>query len=68
MKGTSGESRRQLYDETCMKLYYSVKERNGNVPEECKKLQFSISAIINSGALGRYLFALKTCFGEGSVF
>ena len=51
-----------------MKLYYSVKERNGNVPEKCKKLQFSISAIINSGALGMYLSALKTCFDEDSLF
>ena len=55
LQGSLSDSRRQLYDETCKAFYNSARGRNGKVSEKCKELQFSISAVMNSGALGKFI-------------
>eukprot|EP00794_Sanderia_malayensis_P006149 gene6149-6855_t len=49
-KGSIGQARKSLYDDKCRKYYISAPS-NGNVPKECKDLQYAVSAIMNSGAL-----------------
>ncbi|XP_065066667.1 laminin subunit beta-1-like [Rhopilema esculentum] len=51
LKGAGADAKRQLYDDTCQRYYLSANRRDPNAPAQCRGLQFSVSSVINGGAL-----------------
>ena len=57
LKGAGADAKRQLYDDTCQRYYLSANRRDPNAPAQCRELQFSVSSVINGGALRKSLIA-----------